>query len=70
MGIRCKPSVLAKLLPEIVKISFAKPAFQKRPGIDPRRGMSLEINNIGRFTVFSPRKKWLKATSSKVADEA
>src|SRR3989304_4755726 len=42
-----------QLISEVLQLFYRKTAFQKRPCINPRRGVTLKINNIA-FLIFSP----------------
>src|SRR3972149_1458873 len=53
MWVRSEPSSRMQLISEVLQLFYGKTAFQKRPCINPRRGVTLKINNIA-FLIFSP----------------
>ena len=71
MRIARQPAAGRHLAAEVFQMLLVQAAFEKRPGVNARRSVPLEINLVAANSRFPlPRKKWLKATSYSVAAEA
>ena len=47
--------MLAQLVAEILEVFFAQPPFQKRAGVDARRGVALEVEQVARLIAVAAR---------------
>ena len=61
MRIRRKPATFRKFLPEVEQMLFRDATFEKRTGINTRRGVTLEINFVARKVFRAAAKEMIES---------
>ena len=67
MRIRRQPAAFGEFLPEILQMSFVQTAFEKRPRINARRGVTLEINHVAGKILRAPAEKMIERRPRKAS---
>ena len=70
MRIGGEAATFSEFLAKVLELVFVETAFEEGTGVDARGGVALEINEVAGKLLTGARRKWLKATSYKVAAEA
>jgi len=52
--------MVAQLMAKVFEVVFVEASFEKRPAIDTRRSVSLEIDQITRLIAVAPVEKMVK----------